>query len=85
MSDQGARLHTVKFIKDQIEVIEGSRRRIKKDYNEKDKELLSRYQSYRKLLQEACPHLESKRVSDFNFHKNEDDSYDECIVCGKHL
>jgi hypothetical protein len=37
------------------------------------------------IIQNICEHPEQKLIPDWDYHKNVDDSYSECKICGKRL
>ena len=75
----------VSFILGKISDLDSRKISLETRHDASLKEIREQRHVFVKLLQEACPHTDKKNVGSYNYHKNEDDSYDECITCGKHL
>lgn len=83
--EDAARNHIVEYLLQKIDELDGIDKELKiKLDNQLANNRTTRY-SYKKMLQEVCDHTSKKRVASYNPHKNDDESYDECITCGKHL
>ena len=75
----------VTYMTEKIDSINSRIEILEERHNSTLSDLRGELNLYKKLRQEACLHNSKKHIPDYNYHRNEDDSYDECNICGKHL